>query len=393
MFEIRREKGPRMQGISIHMSGDNAPHYPKSWEMGLSELRKEVDFPVLLPDRPDASKDSLMSSYLIGRKAVVLAFRPPEDAPTVRQDYIEIYMNPWDDGDPRAEFEHAQNVDPIEGREVIEIDGRPAMVVHPNSETDTDIANAAYLETVVEDIELEVSGGDDLNRLIQITEDLMAQSEKRQGAKSHRQVSPGQRRVARECRDQDVLVGLLDADNKRDFAYHDWMKSGARLGVCTSKGSHDRIEGAGQTELLALADLNMDGRKEILYGATTMRGQLYLVAVVRKGQLERVTYDGEPVGLVEGIDEGLVSKRRNAGAAFSCGKQVAADARGFKQAVVFRRAQGFRWIRKSYRLDGRIAMRMDKDAGHFENNPNKNDLNEVVELAHDLVGRCRMAER
>lgn len=152
---------------------DNQPFYPQRWEKSLERVRELVDFPVRVPNHPDANRHTLMASYQWAN-AVELAFEPPEDVYSVRQDYISIYMSPWRGEDPRSEFEYAQEVDPIEGREVIDIADHPALIVHPNSPTDDDEANPAYVKTVTAGLEIAISGGDDIDRLIEIAEDLIA---------------------------------------------------------------------------------------------------------------------------------------------------------------------------------------------------------------------------
>lgn len=166
------------KSIGLFRGSDNSPSYPDEWEKSFGEVREQAAFFVTMPDHPDANREKLSGAFLRPDGAVILNFQPPEDAPTVRQDYIEIFMTEWEGEDPRVEFELSQKVDPIEGREVVDVDGYPAMIVHSNSKTDSEQANAAYLLTVIDGLEVEISGGDSLDRIVEIAKDVVAQLEK-----------------------------------------------------------------------------------------------------------------------------------------------------------------------------------------------------------------------
>lgn len=173
VYLTERDYARSLPNMGTALAGDNRPHYPQRWEKPLERVRELVNFPVRVPNHPDANRNTLMVSYQWAN-VVELAFKPPEDVYAVRQDYISVYIAPWRGEDPRSEFEYAQEVDPIEGREVIDIADHPAMVVHPNSPSDGDEANPAYVKTVTAGLEIAISGGDDLDRLIEIAEDLIA---------------------------------------------------------------------------------------------------------------------------------------------------------------------------------------------------------------------------
>ena len=173
VYLTERDYARSLPGMGSSLSGDNRPFYPQRWEKSLERARELVNFPVRVPNHPDANRNTMMATYQWGN-VVELTFDPPEGVYSVRQDYISILITPWRGEDPRSEFEYAQEVDPIEGREVIDIADHPAMVVHPNSPSDADEANAAYVETVTAGLQIDISGGDDLDRLIEIAEDLIA---------------------------------------------------------------------------------------------------------------------------------------------------------------------------------------------------------------------------
>jgi hypothetical protein len=90
------------------------------------------------------------------------------------------------------------------------------------------------------------------------------------------------------CKNKETLFAHVDNDKLRDRIYHDWIKGGPVLGVCTGDGRTDRRRGSGMTELLWILDVQQDDRDEILYGGTSISAKYYDVAVFRKGKIRRV---------------------------------------------------------------------------------------------------------
>ena len=206
--------------------------------------------------------------------------------------------------------------------------------------------------------------------------------------------------VPRKCRNKEVLKGHIDNDRKVDFVFHDYLRSGARLGVCTGSGKNDRIQGSGQTELLALIDVEPDGRHEILFGGTTMSAEGYDAAVFRRGRLARVRasnedpqdpYDDFFVAQGEGLSP--LRSKQPIGSAFGCQNTVGGDAKELVQSAVFRAGKGrFRWLKVSYRLEGATATPVAKKRGSFPSNSKKRDRVEVVARASGLVSPCSRTE-
>ncbi len=81
------------------------------------------------------------------------------------------------------------------------------------------------------------------------------------------------------CKSKETLFAHVDDDRLRDRVYHDWIRKGAALGVCTGDRRTDPRPGAGMSELLRIIDVQNDGRDEILFGGTSILTRFYDVAL------------------------------------------------------------------------------------------------------------------
>ena len=217
------------------------------------------------------------------------------------------------------------------------------------------------------------------------------------GESSSNEGKPRHSNIPRKCRNKEVLKGHVDSDRNPDFVYHDYLKSGPTLGVCTGSGKSDRIPGSGQTELLTLIDVEPDGRHEIFFGGTTVSASAYDVAVFRRGRMVKVRtskeaarnpYDDFFVAQGEGLSP-LRSHKRPIGSAFGCQNTSGRRASELVRSAVFRAGEDkFGWLKVSHRLEGTKASLVAKKRGIFPNNSAKKDRIEVVELASTLVSPC-----
>lgn len=94
--------------------------------------------------------------------------------------YTEIYVEPWQGGDPQTDylaFVAKANAAGYQD-EYREVAGRPAIVVPAHSKGDVEEANPAFIRFVVRGVEVQVSGGEDLEQVVRIAEDLVDKYER-----------------------------------------------------------------------------------------------------------------------------------------------------------------------------------------------------------------------
>ncbi|MGH2752743.1 MAG: hypothetical protein ACRDK3_18020 [Actinomycetota bacterium] len=192
-FYVLAQRQPGEETISTLDPGDsqfpsavdNDPtsyDYPDDWTSTLGEARALAPFPILLPEHPDANPDNLQKVFVRtaadpGGTSVFLMFPVPEvPKGWVRQAYIELDIYRFKgEGDPSAYYQ--STVEELQKAgytdSYSEIHGHPVITKHAHVPTDVDQANPAYLSTVVGDIELQIVGGENLDRLVAIAEDLI----------------------------------------------------------------------------------------------------------------------------------------------------------------------------------------------------------------------------
>lgn len=167
-----RSSAPLNAGLVPIGQGDGLdpyhPSYPDGYKVSsLDGAQKAVDFPILVPSVEGVDESSLSGVYVLPTGALVLDF-PALSKPSapLRQAYIEIYEARWDPAkDPEKSYERMVQLDDNPYESVIRISGLPALVVLPHSPADVEKANAAFLRMVVNGVEIQVSGGEDLSLL------------------------------------------------------------------------------------------------------------------------------------------------------------------------------------------------------------------------------------
>lgn len=147
--------------------------YSSGFQSSLSEARAQAGFDLKVPHHAYASAENIQTVYLFpGGGAVVLVFPLPRSpqAP-LREDVrrIEIFQQPWEAGDPRAEFQQSIQADPAGGT-MYEVNGVPMLADAPHSdETGED---GAYLELALNGVSIQLSGGESVEDLIEIAKTL-----------------------------------------------------------------------------------------------------------------------------------------------------------------------------------------------------------------------------
>jgi len=161
------------------------------------------------------------------------------------------------------------------------------------------------------------------------------------------------------CNKKETLLAHIDDDGLRDRVYHDWIRDGPVLGVCTGDGRTDQRPGSGMSEELRIVDVQRDGRDEILFGGNSCCAEYFEAAVFRKGKLRLVLRaKGEPLLLTNGIvDDGFAK-------AFGCRTRSGGTTRKLVKASA-RRISGrrFRWTRAYFRLRDASAKRTSVEKG------------------------------
>ena len=150
--------------------------YPEAWKTTLDQARSLVIFDVIVPDDVSADAASVDGVFVApDGEAIALRFPPPPltgDDP-VRQDFIEVFESQWRGGDPAAAWAEDVVSSGIVGEAAFEIAGVPALGVTSHSPTDIEGANPAFLRFVYKRLDIQISGGDDLDRLVQIAESMI----------------------------------------------------------------------------------------------------------------------------------------------------------------------------------------------------------------------------
>jgi hypothetical protein len=173
--DVPSRSGAARSGESILPGTPDAP-YPPEWEVeGLDEAREAVEFSLLDPPASLTHSQEINHVYVFPDDvAVAIDFPPqPQGEAFTRQSYIEIYEAGWSGGDPKAEFAKTVASTAHDDDSTFELNGVPALGVQPNSPADVDQANPAYVEFMVDGVDIQVSGGTDFDALLAIAESMI----------------------------------------------------------------------------------------------------------------------------------------------------------------------------------------------------------------------------
>lgn len=153
--------------------------YPPEWKTTLEATKSQAVFTPLLPNTVLANAGNAVAVYLWPQgQAVAIDFPAPvtSSQPPVRQEYLEVYEAPWTGGDPLTAFQADIGADPVVGKDIYYLGPNgtiPALGVAPRSPSAMDQANAAFVQFVVNGIDIEVSGGESLQDLIDIANSML----------------------------------------------------------------------------------------------------------------------------------------------------------------------------------------------------------------------------
>lgn len=119
------------------------------------------------------------------------------------------------------------------------------------------------------------------------------------------------------CEHDDAIDADLDGDGAKDQVVHAVGDDGPVLAVCSSVHGYQELTSSGSADLLEVADVDDDGRPEILYGTTEGGIRFWQVAVVTPDGLRpvvfhdtidrEVPFDGEPLAFTTGYPDGTTT--------------------------------------------------------------------------------------
>jgi hypothetical protein len=145
--------------------------YPKEWKSSLTEAEKKTKFKLKFPHHELASQDNLKDVYVFPEASGV-AFQfslKKEPQSPIDQQVIEIFITPYQGTDPVADYEASIQEDP-EGKKLHTVNGEVALSDEPHDDQiGTDVA---FLRFVWNGLEIQLSGGESVDDLIQIAESL-----------------------------------------------------------------------------------------------------------------------------------------------------------------------------------------------------------------------------
>jgi hypothetical protein len=157
--------------------GTDKPIYPEKWRTTLEDALKHVVFDPYVPAKGSPlSVDELRDIFLFPEgSALVLGYPPIQSTNTIRQNFIEVYEAAWSEKDDALSYFRAElEANPADGQSLASLsDGRPALTVLPRSKDDLQQANPAYLEFELNRTYIQISGGNSLDDLLSIANELI----------------------------------------------------------------------------------------------------------------------------------------------------------------------------------------------------------------------------
>lgn len=148
---------------------------PAAWTVDLAQAEAALVFKPRLPDTAAINSATLTKVAMdpIGNALFLEYPSLASDTQTTRQSHIEVYEAVWYGGDPLTAYQEDMAKSPAVGKTVCAVGSLPAVCVLPNSPSDTDQSNAAYLEFVDAGVEYEISGGGELAALLAIARSIL----------------------------------------------------------------------------------------------------------------------------------------------------------------------------------------------------------------------------
>ena len=108
--------------------------------------------------------------YQVSHEPAAVSIQFPSEAPQrpLRFDGIWVTLLPWEGGDPLSNYKDDIALDPSPAKFMCEAQGVPALCVNAHSPDDATGENAAFIRFVVDDIEVQVTGGESIDELLHI---------------------------------------------------------------------------------------------------------------------------------------------------------------------------------------------------------------------------------
>lgn len=152
------------------------PGYPDEWRVSPEDAASVAKFDVIVPSGNEVSPKQASEAFVQPDGMRVIYVYPPfadSEQGLVRRDDIEIEENSWGaEFDPRVHW--ADQIRELEGdASVTEIRGTPVFSIKPNSKHDSEAANVAFIEFVTGGVDVTISGGSDLERLMRIADSMI----------------------------------------------------------------------------------------------------------------------------------------------------------------------------------------------------------------------------
>lgn len=155
------------------------PGYPNEWRVSsIGAAQTMVDFSLLVPEQSVANSTTMIAAFVLPGRAAALDFAAPaEPLKYIRQEYIEVYQAKWlEEMSPLEALKYDIENAPSPAKELTQIAGIPALTVEAHSSKDDEAANPAFVKFVLDGVEIQISGGEDLGMLIEIAESLITQA-------------------------------------------------------------------------------------------------------------------------------------------------------------------------------------------------------------------------
>ena len=177
-------QGPRQGELfSSGLPNGKVPPYLETWRVpSVASAVAQAHFHVVLPNVPSANPGNASEQFVFPNGSAVAFIYPlpsENQGAGVRQAYIEVYESPWTGGDPLADYKNDMALDPVEGKQIIQLGSTPALAVSASSPSDATGENPAFVRFVSRDgaVEYQVSGGNNLGVLRAIAMSILNQAQ------------------------------------------------------------------------------------------------------------------------------------------------------------------------------------------------------------------------
>jgi hypothetical protein len=169
---------PVRQHARLATGGDDLQSYPAEWATTLDVARQQVSFSVFVPATATTYEETASTTYVFpGGSAIAMDFPlVTASSSPVRQEYIEVWEGPWTMGVEPAKLFAEDIADDPTSKQVIVMDGINVLTVDAHSPSDDDRANPAFLRFELDGTDIQISGGDHLEDLLEIAKSLIAQA-------------------------------------------------------------------------------------------------------------------------------------------------------------------------------------------------------------------------